>query len=177
MITLYNTFLVAVEKIAPYTNRPMKKNEREFRDFVFISEQEFKYMEKQGEFIETKSLNIISNLNWMYGVKKSDVIVKPNELKVIIAHPNFVKKIYENHREIIDNGFLIHIMEPVQSLKKGCKRGSYINARLEMYAKESQEMFDYLDKHHAERFRITTEKSELAKFIINFQRRVDADEL
>ena len=57
-----------IQRAISYTSRPIRKGEIDGKDYFFISRNEFKQREKEGEFIETKK--IVGNL---YGTPKNEL--------------------------------------------------------------------------------------------------------
>ncbi len=57
-----------IQRAISYTSRPIRKGEIDGKDYFFISRNEFKKREKEGEFIETKE--IVGNL---YGTSKNEL--------------------------------------------------------------------------------------------------------
>jgi guanylate kinase len=72
-----------MKKMVTYTTRPMRIGEIDGFDYHFVSFDEFKEMEKAGEFIETTFYN-----NNFYGTRKKDAAFD----KVVILDPNGLKK-------------------------------------------------------------------------------------
>ena len=69
-----------------YTTRPMRKNEKNDGDYVFISVQEFKSMIEKGEFVEWCMFN-----DWYYGTPKKEW----EESNLLIVTPSGLKQIKE----------------------------------------------------------------------------------
>ena len=49
-----------------HTTRPMRQTEEEGREYFFIDKEEFEAMYENGQFIETRSYNVVGNETWYY---------------------------------------------------------------------------------------------------------------
>ena len=67
--SIYNEIMkenkLNLEKIIPYTTRPMRENEKEGREYHFVSEEEYLKIKEKGIIIEERSYNTVNGL-WRY---------------------------------------------------------------------------------------------------------------
>lgn len=109
--------------IVSTTTRPMRPHEEEGREYFFISKEDFKERELQGEFIETRVYHTFQNgqqADWYYGISKDAIDLEKGNHIVIVdlnglrelrkAFKNSVVAIYidvddaERERRAIERG-------------------------------------------------------------------------
>ena len=61
-----------VKPVISYTTRPIRDCEQDGREYHFITEEEFKRMKDNAEFIETRVYKTVSG-NWYYGLPRSGI--------------------------------------------------------------------------------------------------------
>lgn len=61
-----------VKPVISYTTRPIRDCEQNGREYHFVTEKEFKRMEDNAEFIETRVYKTVSG-NWYYGLPKNGI--------------------------------------------------------------------------------------------------------
>lgn len=56
-----------IPMVTSYTTRPQRKNETEGKEYYFVSEERFKEMQAEGQFIEA-----VESDGFFYGIRKAD---------------------------------------------------------------------------------------------------------
>lgn len=79
--------------IVTCTTRPMREGEVNEVDYFFISEEEFKELQENKQFLETSSYEVANGQTWYYGSLLKDF--KSTKDKIIIVNPDGIKSITE----------------------------------------------------------------------------------
>ena len=72
------------EKLVTCTTRPIRPNEKDGVDYIFLSTEKFREMERKNEFFETAKYN-----NWHYGTPKTPFLTN----KITVLSPPGLRKL------------------------------------------------------------------------------------
>ena len=108
-----------------YTTRPERDSDKSEGHYIFIDEQKFKQLEKEGEILESNFFNG----NW-YGTSKSEIDQAAKKGK------NILKEIEVNGamrlKEILPDSILIFIKSPIEDIRvRLVSRGQNTNEEIE----------------------------------------------
>ena len=67
-----------------HTTRPMRESEREAKDYFFVTNEEFKKMEDNNEFIEFRNYKVANGELWRYGLSGSQIDINSKNTYVVI---------------------------------------------------------------------------------------------
>lgn len=78
-----------------YTTRPMREGEQDKVDYYFVTDEQFDYMEENGEFAEVFHVNTVFGL-WKYGARKEDIEIAAKKGNyMLICGPTQVTQLLE----------------------------------------------------------------------------------
>lgn len=116
MINKYN-----INPIVSMTSRPMRQGELDGREYVFVSEDEFKLMIKHDKLIEYRTYETV-NGTWYYGLPKMKF--DKNKDYVVILDVNGAREFINCVGK--ENCKVFHITCPLfERIRRTIKRGSY----------------------------------------------------
>ena len=113
------------EPIVSHTTRPMREHEVEGKDYYFVSDDKFKSMIENDEFIEYRAYSTTpggQTQTWYYGVKKFDLDEDKNYITILDVDgtKEFVKYFGEENCKVVE----IWAADKIR-LSRAKKRGSF----------------------------------------------------
>lgn len=86
----------------PYTTRPMRKGEKEGREYHFITREEFKKLQEQGKVMENRDYNVINNKGekdiWTYTTiadsqwEKEGRLLNHRNIRILYKHFKILRR-------------------------------------------------------------------------------------
>lgn len=135
-------------KILTYTTRPQRPSELDGVDYHFITENEFKDMIKNKEFLEWRSYQTEEGI-WYYGSRLSD-FYDYNRKKVVILTPDGLERL----NDLFDSYISIYLTVKNSILKKRMKKRPNKKESKRRYKADKfmfdgkEDNFDYLVKNY-----------------------------
>lgn len=80
----YITGKTNFEKLVTCTTRPIRQNEKDGVDYIFLSDEKFQEIERKNGFFETAKYN-----NWHYGTPKTPILAN----KIAVLSPPGLRKL------------------------------------------------------------------------------------
>lgn len=80
-----------------FTTRPMRSGEKDGREYIFISEEEFIQKEAMSEIAECTSYNNVDNQTWWYGLTKEEL--EKGRYVLAIVNPDGLKQLTDLYGE------------------------------------------------------------------------------
>ena len=97
-----------------HTTRPMRQTEEEGREYFFIDNAEFQAMYENGQFIETRSYNVVGGETWYYGMSEKEVtsrLEKGHIIMILDLQGLLELKDYYSNGEVDIHAFYINVDE------------------------------------------------------------------
>lgn len=97
-----------------HTTRPMRQTEEEGREYFFIDNAEFQAMYENGQFIETRSYNVVGGETWYYGMSEKEVssrLAKGHVIMILDLQGLLELKDYYSNGEVDIHAFYIDVDE------------------------------------------------------------------
>lgn len=76
-----------------FTTRPMRKNEVQGREYDFISEEKFKWLESNNYLVEYTVYKVASGETWYYGLTREEL--EKAKYVLVIVNPHGLKQLKE----------------------------------------------------------------------------------
>ena len=92
----------------------MRQTEEEGREYFFIDKEEFEAMYGNGQFIETRSYNVVGNETWYYGMSEKEVtsrLEKGHIIMILDLQGLLELKEYYSNGEVDIHAFYIDVDE------------------------------------------------------------------
>lgn len=75
-----------IKRIISYTTRPKRSNEIDGVDYIYIDNDQFLEMQKQGMFYETNAYEVEKGKTWHYALSKLNMSDNAHNIAVITPH-------------------------------------------------------------------------------------------
>ena len=130
-----------MDPVVTHTTRPPREGEENYVDYIFVNDNHFHILDKEGWFAEVTKYNVASGDTWYYASSKSDY--ENSDDKVIILNPEGLKQVRKLGYPI----FAIELTAPdlVERLKKRGDNPKEAERRIRADNEDFKDLDEYLD--------------------------------
>ena len=136
-----------------HTTRPMRQTEEEGREYFFIDKEEFEAMYENGQFIETRSYNVVGNETWYYGMSEKEVtsrLEKGHIIMILDLQGLLELKDYYSNGEVDIHAFYIDVDEDTRIQRYLKRDHSTVEMVKEMMRRLEADKHDFIGvENHA----------------------------